>query len=44
MTEVIAAELGDLRKENCAHTYYQDEIATEERVTAMLALAGDIRL
>ncbi|OYR58437.1 hypothetical protein DJ83_14925 [Halorubrum ezzemoulense] len=42
ITEEVATELEDLWKENRAHTYYQDGMATEERANTMLALAGDI--
>lgn len=42
ITDEVAMELEDLWKENRAHTYYQDGMATEERANAMLALAGDI--
>lgn len=42
ITEEVATELEGLWKENRAHTYYQDGMATKERANAMLALAGDI--
>jgi hypothetical protein len=37
-----ATELEDLWKENRAHTYYQDGMATDARADAMVGLAGEI--
>jgi len=42
ITPEVATELEDLWNENRAQTYYQDGMATDERASAMLALAGDI--
>ncbi len=42
LTEEVAADLEELWNENRAHTYYQDGMATDERATSMVALAGDM--
>jgi hypothetical protein len=40
----VAARLEELWDENRAHTYYRNGIATQERATAMVALADRIHL
>lgn len=40
----VATRLEDLWSDNRAQTYYQDGIATQERATAMLALATGIHI